>query len=1086
MKNSYDIAAVKACMADALALISDGVSERVIQQRFEAHLQRMFPELPWWVEYHGRGAEQHVRFAKDGKTSSGFVDALVGLTAIEYEKDLSRTALFDHGLDQVKDYCAGLLNRGSPPDLVIGVLSDTVRWRAYRIAAIAETDPAAKTVYGREHLELEEIGSFNVVVPDDRTAVSLVEFLLRYLGREGARPLGAETLARDLGFESAFCDRHIDPIRSLVDSAFASNPKYAGLIEKLWKDFVAYLGDNGAAGGFDRDVYVRELYLLTLAKLLCANVIEKRALVSGDSEIRAILDGAHFKIKGLANLVEYDYFGWLNEEPHVSALVPVAKDIQDDLRAYDFNSPPSEDLFGGTMAQLAKRSQRLLLGQEWTPAWLAAEVVGRTFESLPENEDPRLVDMCCGSGAMVVEAVKLAERRLSASGAPKDAAYVTRLAHSITGFDIDPLAVMLAKVGWVVAARDSLEPFGSFQVSIPIYHADSLFAATPLSKKVDEETGTDRYELVLDDRTVVLPSFLVSPEHRALFDALLNGGYAVAMASAAEPSPSHSAEDLAALLDESEQNAGLSLTPDGKAAALAFCSELVDALDALQRDGRNGIWAFVLRNSYRPGLVSGLFNGVVSNPPWLALSKIADNPYKAVLRKRAEGYGIKPPGPSHLHIELATIFLLHAAERYLRPSGAIGCVLPETVLSGHHHNPFRKGAFMNGGRPVPLAVEELWRVEKGTFKNEAIVLFAKKESRGSFAVAPIRGKTVFPGGSAGSSFREIVQGSRIAWSDKPTVGTGGRGFFQPADFRQGADVMPRTLVFHETAPLAGGKFSLGPIDRQASKLKYLVTGAHKNKDFTLPSCVVPERYVFDVLMSNHLTAFDVVSPAKGFLPIERNASGAWAPVTSTRLATQPTAKQAFDRIFAAAGAGTGPAEFFAKIDTARRKLTNQSVPSTGWLVFTGAGGDNPCSGYVPAAMVNATGRLIIDQTLYCAGVETEDEAIYLSGLLNSEALNDVIKEFQPRGQFGARHVHTLPFGVTPKFDPSDAAHADVVDKTRALIGEWRAAKSGDPALAALLDPNLSLAQRRRKIRMKIQALPGYADYDLACRNLYGV
>jgi hypothetical protein len=153
------------------------------------------------------------------------------------------------------------------------------------------------------------------------------------------------------------------------------------------------------------------------------------------------------------------------------------------------------------MAQLAKRSQRLLLGQEWTPAWLAAEVVAKTIEGIPETEDPRLVDMCCGSGAMVVEAVKLAKRRLDAAGTPGDAAYVTRLTHAITGFDIDPLAVMLSKVGWVVAARDSLEPFGAFQVSIPVYHADSLFATTPLSKKLDEETGSGLYELVLDDRT---------------------------------------------------------------------------------------------------------------------------------------------------------------------------------------------------------------------------------------------------------------------------------------------------------------------------------------------------------------------------------------------------------------------------------------------------------------------------------------------------------------------------------------------------------------------------------------------------------
>lgn len=1082
MENTHDIDAARACLKEATELVAKGAQERVIQQRFEAHLQRMFPNLPWWVEYHGRGAEAHVKFAKHGKASSGFVDALVGLTVIEYEKDLSKPTLFGHGLDQVKDYCAGMLNSKHPADLIIGILSDTVRWHAYRISSI--TAPDVTGVYGKSNVELEQIEALNLATPDDRSGLQLIEFLQRYLGREGARPLGAETLAFDLGFESAFCDRHVLAIRELVDGAFASNTKYAALIEKLWRDFVAYLGDNGVAGGFDRDVYVRELYLLTLAKLLCANVIEKKALTSSDAEIRDILDGEHFKLKGLLNLVEYDYFGWLNEYPHVDALIPVAKGIQDDLRAYDFRSAPAEDLFGATMAQLAKRSQRLLLGQEWTPAWLAAELVSKTLQGIPANEDPRLVDMCCGSGAMVVEAVKLSIQRLDSSGSPHDATYVTRLTHAITGFDIDPLAVMLAKVGWVVAARDALEPFGTFPVSIPIYHADSLFAATPLSKCVDEETGSGQYRLVLDDRAVALPSFLVSPEFRALFDGLIDNAYTVAMESAKEPSPTVTAKTLTEILKVSETNSGITLVEEQKVAALGFCGELTDALDALQRDGRNGIWAFVLRNSYRPGLVAGLFNGLVSNPPWLALSKIADNPYKAALRKRAENYGIKPPGPSHLHIELATIFLLHAVERYLRPSGSIGCVLPETVLSGHHHNPFRAGAFLNGSKPVPLSVDELWRVEKGTFKNEAIVLFGKKIARGTLAPSPIPGQLVSPSGKTSSFFNKVEQGNRIAWSDRTPSGSGAVGFFQPAEFRQGADIMPRTLIFHETAPSASGQWSLGPINRQTSQIRYLVSDAKKLKDFALPSCVVTDRFVFDVLMSNHLTPFDVVRPAKGLLPIEKADDGRWVPVPDTSIATSAATRAIFAKVFNALGTTVKSADYFAMLDSNRRKLTSQMLPEEGWIVFMGAGGDYVCAAYEDAASYKA-GKLVVDQTLYWTAVGSEDEAAYLVGLLNSEAVNDVIKEFQPRGQFGARHVHTLPVGVTPKFDPDDAAHADVVVKTRSLLTQWSNAKA-NPAVAEMLDPNKSLAQRRRKLRQAIQALPAYADYAMACRNLYGV
>lgn len=1096
MGNRYDIAAGQKWLAEGLKLIKQRNIEDVIRQQFAAHLPQLFPDRPWWVEYHALGAESHVKFAKGGKNTGGFVDTLVGLTAIEYERDISQAALFAHGREQVKDYCAGLLNQGQPQELIIGILSDTVRWHAYRIASITSPDAAQKGIYGAEHIELEEIQALVLTDSDERSSRQLGEFLILHLGREGARPLSARTLAHDLGFESDFCERHVEGIEKLVDSAFAADANYAGLITKLWNDFVAYLGDNSAAGGFEKDVYIRELYLLTLAKLLCANIIAKKALVSNEDDIRAILNGDHFKNQGLTNLVEYDYFGWLNSDPHVSALIPVATAIQDDLRAYDFKSAPAEDLFGATMAQLAKRSQRLLLGQEWTPAWLAAKLVERVFAALPAGEAPKLIDMCCGSGAMVVEAVKLAKARLDSLGVPVDAAYVSELAHSITGFDIDPLAVMLSKVSWVVAARDRLEPFGSSQVVIPIYHADSLFTATPLSKNVDEETGTNQYALNLDDKKVGLPSFLVSPEARALFDAILNGGYEMAMESARAASPTFTATELAALLAFSERSSGIALSTENKAAALKFCGELVSILDGLQRSGRNGIWAFILRNSYRPGLVAGLFNGLISNPPWLALSKIADNPYKKALRSRADRYGIKPPGPSHLHIELATIFLLHAVERYLRNGAAIGCILPETVLSGDHHEPFRTGAFLTSAKPVHMGLDEVWRVERGTFKNEAIVFFGKKEARSSFVTGTISGNQVTTNGLTPIQFNQVTLGQRIAWSDRVLAPTAPASsslssssssptvFYRTGSFQQGADMMPRSLIFHEVAPVKG-QWAVGPIDTNSSPNRYLISGAKLHKSFSLPSCIVPDQYVFDVLMSNHLTAFDVIAPAKGLLPIVRGASGKWEPETLTMLAAQGAVKQVFGRVFSAVGPNTDPAVFFNKLDTLRRKLTNQVLPSSGWLVLMGAGGGLPCAAYTSISGFDVD-KLIIDQTLYWSVVTSENEAIYLTGLLNSEALNGVIKAFQARGLWSERHVHTLPIGVTPQFDATNAAHMDVVYKTRALMQQWTALKAMDATIENLLDPNQALPQRRSRLKAKLAALPAYGSYDMACRTLYEV
>jgi hypothetical protein len=99
----------------------------------------------------------------------------------------------------------------------------------------------------------------------------------------------------------------------------------------------------------------------------------------------------------------------------------------------------------------------------------------------------------------------------------------------------------------------------------------------------------------------------------------------------------------------------------------------------------------------------------------------------------------------------------------------------------------------------------------------------------------------------------------------------------------------------------------------------------------------------------------------------------------------------------------------------------------------------------------------------------------------------VIQEFQPKGEFGERHVHKLPFGVTPPYDPGQASHQDVVEQTRKLLADYTLTKVNDPQLRSLLNPNEgSLAQRRRAIQGKLAQMPSYPEYAAACRDLYGL
>lgn len=1069
------VAVVLDYIREAVQFRDSGSNESRLRHNLSEHLGRIYAARPWWVAVHTSGTEDLARH--NGHT--GFIDTLVGRTVVEYEPDLRKPAKFREGHRQVRQYAAARLAAGEPIDQLLGVLSDTVRWHVYNVSL----GPGAASNPGEDDIVLTEIDKLDLEHASTADATELLEFLPRWLGREGSRTFRADTITRDMGFDSPFGQSHLTTVESVVTAALAADPDYADLIARLWVDFVDRLSTT-ATTSFDADVYSGELYLVTFAKLLCANVIAKRGLRSDDAELETILNGAFFAVRGLRNLVEYDYFGWLNRPPHVSGLVAVARDVQRDLRAYDFTGTPDEDVFGELLAQLARKSRRLLLGQEMTPSWLVTQMVThlRTEEAARGNADPAFLDICAGSGAMLVGCLKalLDDRRAAGTSAT-----VTEVQNVATGFDIDPMAVMLAKVNWVIAARDVLEPFGQYQVSIPIYHADSIF--TEVRPEQTDANGNHQLALRAAARAgevtpeITVPGFLVTPDHRGLFDALVELTYDLAMLAAARPQASVlPARDVAAMVAQALSAEPAQLDPAQDAALTTFVTDLVVLLERLQRDGRNGVWGFILRNSFRPTLISGQFSALITNPPWLALSKIADNPYRERLRGMAKALNITPRGASHLHSELSTVALLHAVDRYLAGNAIIGCVLPETVLNGDQHAPFRSQAFASSG--VALSVTQLWRVEEGTFKNESIVLFGRKDPAPH--PDPIPGRLVTPTGSTNLSFAQRTLGRRSAWDD--IGGVASRAAHSTKGMAQGADFFPRTVVFHELAATAAGTHRVHAIDAAHSANAYLRKLAKKQKDFSIPAGVVADQFVFDILLSSHLVPFLLGEPAHGVLPFVADPTG-WRAAHSTEIIGP--SKLLLDA--ALSGSGGTVDEFFQAVESDRRKLTAQNgirtaaSDPTALLIVYGAGGTFPAAAFLPLSALRAD-RLMIDQTLYWSvrsGAQAEDEAHYLTGMINSLSCVEVITAFQPRGAQGKRHIHTAPLEATPDYDPADPSHQAVVAATKALAARYQAAVASEPNIAG---PNGHLPRRRTLARVLMASQPGYQTYEDACRVAYGL
>ena len=1058
----------------AQALIDEGAVEDRIRHYLSSRLVSIFPEYPWWVQAHMQGTEEHVHFSSSRGNRDGFVDAVVGKTAIEYEKNLTIQGVFSEGYHQVKEYSAALCNIGIPESEVLGVLSDTVRWYGYGVHIIG--NPPEGRLLGPDNVELDQIASVDLSIGTDEEFTRFEQFIEQFMAREESRILNAKTLATDFGVESSFYRDTISVFSITIQRAMEEKPDYADLIKQVWQNFIAYLGASDY-GSFSQETYVSEFYLVTVAKILCANILAGRAIISSDDEIRAILDGKYFSRQNIYNFVDYDYFGWLNEAPYVENIIPCAREIQNRLRAYDFSRLGEQDIFGRLLAQLANREHRLMLGQEFTPHWIARDIVDYNINKL-DDDVPRIMDMCCGSGVFLIESIKAVREKYAISADNYDAEKDVIVFSAVMGFDIDPLAVMLAKVNWIMSMRD-LFPAHTGSITVPIYHADSLFVATPITHRMPTQ-GEDYYILVLNQQQIRIPAFLFSPSYRKVFDSFISKVYRLAMTRAATPEAGNGTIPAEALIEAVERESGTDLDIEKKAELAETTTQMVLQLESLQRQGRNGIWHFIISNSYRPGLTEKQFNCIVSNPPWMAMSKLADNPYKNALQEIARRYSIQPLGAAHPHMELATIFLVSSIDRYLRDGAHFSYIMPASLMSGLNHEPFRKERYHSSDADLEAKISAIWELPVDTFKNKAIVLSGEKREN---PIEEITGRVY----ETASVYEDCTytlnkQGNRSAWTNKG-------GDVEVADvisgdsigFSQGCDLFPRAALFHAYTQRPNGNWKIEPIERTGD-LWYLVSESKKNLCNDLAAEDFDNEFIFDTYISKHLSPFIMAEPAKALIP-GRKVQGNWRPLYSADLALlNASTLCVFQQISEAIEQDLVP--FLNDTINIYGKLYKQNFSMGDYLILSSASGSNPCAAYIDLRGFNRN-RLIIDQTLYWYLAATENEAIYITGLLNSSALWEAISDFQPEGGFGKRHIHTLPYKIIPEFDAENDAHMNVVEATKVLADEWKAICQSD-SFERLLDPNSgSLPSRRKRQQSKIRELASYEQYATACSEILG-
>jgi hypothetical protein len=756
-----------------------------------------------------------------------------------------------------------------------------------------------------------------------------------------------------------------------------------------------------------KELFLRHTYLSLLVKLLAyAALFKKRPK---GAELQEIITGKAFV--NLPNLAEEDFFCWVLAPFLEKEALELLRGLAQHLAVYDLTKV-NQDLLKELYENLVDRETKHDLGEVYTPDWL----VELTLREAGFSQGKSLLDPACGSGTFLFTAIRLLREQ-----GLQGAALVDETLQNIVGVDVHPLAVTISKVNYILALAPDLKDYDK-TVVLPVYMADSLQAVELtggelVSIRAEKEdffniprAMTER-PASLDEVIDEMRRYVSGPENIAL------DGF------------------LAYLQSQGYQDWAYLWRPN-----LRLMGKLV-------QQGRDTIWAFILKNYYRPAYLRQYpFDIVAGNPPWLSYRYITDPGYQRQVKQLVFSFGLLTRKEVKLftQMEVATLFFTLSAHAYLKKGGTIAFVMPRSVLTGaKQHQRFQE--LLQGYQVPTVALEKVLDLGDPTKGRGVIPLFAV----GSCVLIARKSGQVEQ--VARISLKGTLAKKNLAWSEAKArlelsqQQVASSKLFPPAPtpspylkyIKEGATLVPRSFWFVQPASSRYG------INRERPALE---TSPEVHKVAKKPwqdvrlQGEVEAQYLYATLLSRQLLPFGFTGFSLVVLPLEESASGARLVKKGAALAKGHSGLHNW----------LGQAEALwkerKKEDTKEdvyqwldymRKLTSQH-PAGYHTVVIGRPGTN-----VAACVLQPPREVVINQGLKVSGLvfyedfflyqtKNEAEAHYLCAFLNSQYVDQAIKPYQTRGAWGARHIQRRPFEVVPipRFNPEDKKHRKLAELSR--------------------------------------------------------
>jgi hypothetical protein len=749
------------------------------------------------------------------------------------------------------------------------------------------------------------------------------------------------------------------------------------------------------------ELFLRHTYLSLLVKLLAyAALFKKRPK---GSELQEIIIGKAFV--NLLNLAEEDFFCWVLASSLEKDALELLRGLAQHLAVYDL-SKVDQDLLKELYENLVDRETKHDLGEVYTPDWL----VEFTLREAGFGQGKSLLDPACGSGTFLFTAIGLLREQ-----GLKGAALVDEALQNIVGVDVHPLAVTISKVNYVLALAPDLKDYGK-TVVLPVYMADSLQAVEP--------TGGELVSIRAEgEQFFNIPRAMT--EHPASLDGVIDEMRRYVSGP----------EDIAL--------GGFSAYLEGQGCqdwAYLWRPNL-RLMRRLVQQGRDTIWAFILKNYYRPAyLRQHPFDIVAGNPPWLSYRYITDPGYQRQVKQLVLSFGLLTRKEVKLftQMEAATLFFTLSAHAYLKKGGTIAFVMPRSVLTGaKQHHRFQE--LLQGYQLPTLALEKVLDAEgvSPLFNVPACVLIARKSGQ----IGPVA-RIILNGTLPKKNLRWSEAKEKLELSQQQVASN---KLFPPAPtpspylkyIKEGATLVPRSFWFVQPVSSPYGLNRERPMLETSPEVQKVAKRPWQN---TRLQGEVEAPYLYATLLSRHLLPFGFTGLSLVVLPLEESPSGVRLVKKGAALAKGHSGLQRWlaqtEALWTERRKERSPRNIYDRLDY-QRLLTSQH-PTGYHTVVIGRPGTN-----VAACVLQPPQEVVFGQALKVSGLifyedfflyqtKNEAEAHYLCAFLNSEYVDQAIKPYQTRGAWGARHIQRRPFEVVPipRFNPEDERHQKLAELSK--------------------------------------------------------